>query len=182
MDIEQFKKLSTSKIEAGRKTRAARKELKEYKEAKQDAYEGVSESFKPIIQAQESAKQSIDKKQDELSEQLQKNQKAITSGLEDVILYNQLPEIPVQDTKLQIDYKPAMMDELQPKYKSDLDKGFNPADIQTLMKYELFAPSDVLKGVQNETLKVPIMAIFFFRSSNLTFHQMNLCEKIFRFA
>ena len=93
MDIEQFKKLSTSKIEAGRKTRAVRKELKEYKEAKQDAYEGVSESFKPIIQAQESVKQIIDKKQDELIEQLQKNQKAITSGLEDVIPYNQLPEI-----------------------------------------------------------------------------------------
>ena len=41
MDIERFKKLSTSTIEAGRKTRAIRKELKEYKEAKQDAFEGV---------------------------------------------------------------------------------------------------------------------------------------------
>ena len=45
-----------------------------------------------------------------------------------------------------------MMDELQPKYKSDLDKGFDPAEIQTLMKYKLFAPSDVLKGVQNKKL------------------------------
>ena len=45
-----------------------------------------------------------------------------------------------------------MMDESPPKYKSDLDRGFNPADIQTLRKYELFAPSDVLKGVQNEKL------------------------------
>ena len=152
MDIKQFKKLSDSKIEAGRKTRAVRKELKEYKEAKQDEYEGISEIYKPIIDVEKNVKQSIDKKQDELIEQLQKNQKAITSGLEDIVLYNQLPEIPVQDTKLPIDYKPAMMDELQPKYKSDLDKGFNPADIQTLMKYELFAPSDVLKGVQNEKL------------------------------
>ena len=41
MDIKQFKKLSNSKIEAGRKTRAVRNEFKQYKEAKQDAYEGV---------------------------------------------------------------------------------------------------------------------------------------------
>ena len=31
MDFKQFKMLSDSKIEAGRKTRAVRKELKEYK-------------------------------------------------------------------------------------------------------------------------------------------------------
>ena len=62
MDIEQFKKLSTSKIEAGRKTRVVIKELKEYKEAKQDAYEGVSEIYKPIINVEKSVKQSIEKK------------------------------------------------------------------------------------------------------------------------
>ena len=152
MDIKQFKKLSNSKIEAGRKTRAVRNELKQYKEANQDAYEGVSESLQPLLDVEKSVKESIDKKQDELIEQLQKNQKAITSGLDDLILYQQLPETSAQDTKLPIDYKPAMMDELQPKYKSDLDKGFDPADIQTLMKYKLFTPSDVLKGVQNEKL------------------------------
>ena len=152
MDIERFKKLSDSKIEAGRTTRDVRNELKQYKEAKQDAYEVETEIYKPIIDVQKSVKESNDEKQDELIKQLQKNQKAITSGLEDIILYNQLPGIPVQETKLPIDYKPAMMDELQPKYNSDLDKGFNTADIQTLMKYELFAPSDVLKGVQNKNI------------------------------
>ena len=49
MDIKQFKKLSDSKIEAGRKTRAVRNEFKQYKEAKQDAYEGVSESLQPLL-------------------------------------------------------------------------------------------------------------------------------------
>ena len=38
------------------------------------------------------------------------------------------------------------------EYKSNLDKGFNTADIQTLIKYKLYPPSDVLKRVQNETL------------------------------
>ena len=152
MDIKQFKKLSNSKIEAGRKTRAVRNELKQYKEAKQDAYEGVSESLQPLLDVEKSVKESIDKKQDELIEQLQKNQKAITSGLEDIVIFQQLPEIPAQDTKLPIDYKPAMIDESPPIYKSDLDKGFNIDEIKTLTKYELYAPSDVLQGVQNKNI------------------------------
>ena len=152
MDIERFKKLSNSRIKAGRKTRAIRNELKQYDEEKQDAYEGVSESFQPLIDVQKSVKDSIDDKQDELIEQLQKNQKAITSGLEDLIIYNQLPETSAQDTKLAIDYKPTMMDESPPKYRSDLDKGFNTDDIKTLMSYNLFAPCDILKGIRSKTL------------------------------
>ena len=151
MDIKDFKRLSDSKIIAGNKLESIRKELKKYKEAKQDAYEGITESLKPIIDVEKSVKESIDKKQDELIEQLQKNEKAITSGLEHIVIYNQLSE--KQDTtKLPIDYKPAMMDELQHKYKSDLDKGFNSDDIKTLMEYNLFAPSDILKGVRSKTL------------------------------
>ena len=120
--------------------------MKKYKEAKQDAYEGITESFKPIIDVQKSVKESIDEKQDKLITQLQKNQKAITSGLEDIFIYNQLP----------IDDEPAMMDdepddEPPPKI-SDIDKGFNPTDIETLNKYKQLKPSDVLKGVQNKTL------------------------------
>ena len=104
--------------------------MKKYKEAKQDAYEGIIESLKPIIDVEE----SIDEKQDKLITQLQENQKAITSGLADIFIYNQLPEVPVEETKLPIDYKPAMMDESPPIYESKLDKGFNTADIQTLTK------------------------------------------------
>ena len=152
MDIKQFKKLSDSKIEAGRKTRVIRNDLKQYKEAKQDAYEGISESLQPLLDVEKSVKESIDKKQDELIEQLQKNQKAITSGLDYLILYQQLPETKTQETKLPIDYKPAMMPESPPKYKSDLDKGFNTDEIITLTKYKLAPPSDVLKGVQNENI------------------------------
>ena len=149
MDIKQFEKLSNSKITAGRKTRDVRNMLKQYKEEKQDAYEGVSELYKPLIDTQESVKKSIDDKQDQLINQLQNNQKAITSGLENVFIYNQLPETIEQDTtKLPIDYKPAMM----PKFKSDMDKGFNYNDIQTLMKYNLIPPSDVLKSVQDKTI------------------------------
>ena len=82
MDISQFQKLSNSKIEAGREIRAVRNDLKEYKEAKQDAYEGLSETYKPIIDVQKSIKESIDEKQDELINQLQRNQQALTQAME----------------------------------------------------------------------------------------------------
>ena len=39
-----------------------------------------------------------------------------------------------------------MMPESPPRYKSDLDKGFNNDEIQTLMYYDLPAPSDLLKS------------------------------------
>ena len=153
MDISQFQKISNSKIEAGREIRAVRNDLKEYKEAKQDAYEGLSETYKPIIDVQKSVQKSIDEKQDKVIEQLQKNQRAITSGLEDIILYQQLPETSTsrQDQasqKLPIDYKPEMMPESPPRYKSDLDKGFNHDEIETLMYYNIPAPSDLFKVVK----------------------------------
>ena len=78
MDISQFQKLSNSKIEAERKIRAVRNDLKEYKEAKQDAQEGLSEIYKPIIDVQK----SIDEKQDELIDQLQRNQQALTQVID----------------------------------------------------------------------------------------------------
>ena len=52
MDIERFKKLSNQKIEAGRKTRTVRDGLKEYEITKQDQYEGISQLYKPIIDAE----------------------------------------------------------------------------------------------------------------------------------
>ena len=83
-------------------------------------------------------------------EQLQKNQKAITSGLEDLAMLQQLPE-QAQTSKLPVDYKPAMM-EKSPKLQSNLDGGFTPDEMQTLMTYNLYAPSDVLMAVKDKKL------------------------------
>ena len=54
MDIERFKKISNQKIEAAKKTRAVRNEIKEYEIAKQDYHEGTSKLFKPIIDVEKS--------------------------------------------------------------------------------------------------------------------------------
>ena len=146
-----MKKISEAKIKAGKQVSNVRNTLKELKHGRQDIQEELSEMYKPIVKAQEDVKQKIDEKQDKMLEQLQKNQKALTSGLEDLFILQQLPDEQPQTTKLPIDYKPAMM---EPKIKSDIDTGFDKDEIQKLMKYGLYTPSDVLKASIDGTLDI----------------------------
>ena len=107
MDIERIKKISEAKINAGNVVNKVRNTLKEYEHGRQDVQEELSQVYKPIVKAQEEVKQKIDEKQDKMLEQLQKNQKALTSGLEDLITVQQLPDVqPQQTAPLPIDYEP----------------------------------------------------------------------------
>ena len=147
-----MKKISEAKIKAGKQVSNVRNTLKELEHGRQDIQEELSEVYKPIVKAQEDVKQKIDEKQDKMLEQLQKNQKALTSGLEDLTMLQQLPDVPqLQTTKLPFDYKPAMM-EKTPKLQSNMDDGFTTDEIQTLMKYNLYSPSDVLLAVKDKKL------------------------------
>ena len=140
MDIERFKKLSNAKIEAGNATKRVRDTLKEYKHEQQNVQEQLTETYKPIIKAQEDIKQKIDDKQDKMLEQLQKNQQALTTCLQDLAIVQQLPDMQQQETtSLPVDYQPEM-------FKSDIDKGFNKDEVNKLTKYGLYAPSDVFKA------------------------------------
>ena len=136
MDIKQFKKLSDSKIEAGRKTRAVRNDLKQYKEAKQDAYEGITESLQPLIDVEKSVKESIDEKQDKLIKQLQKNQQALTQGFDKVIDMNQRAII--FDREL-----PAIEEEKTEPTILDIDNAFNNDERTILKNKGLLKPSDL---------------------------------------
>ena len=143
MDLQRLKQLSEAKIKAGTITKQVRDTLKEYKHDKQDLQQGLSETFKPIIKAQEETKQTIDEKQDKLIEQLEKNQKALTSGLEDIAMLTYQPETKPPEAKLPIGYKPLMM---SPDVESNLDAGFDIDEIQKLMQYDLAPPSSVLQA------------------------------------
>ena len=143
MDLQRLKQLSEAKIKAGTITKQVRDTLKEYKHDKQDLQQGLSETFKPIIKAQEETKQTIDEKQDKLIEQLEKNQKALTSGLEDIAMLTYQPETKPPEAKLPIGYKPLMM---SPDVESNLDAGFDVDEIQKLMQYDLAPPSSVLQA------------------------------------
>ena len=146
-----MKKISEAKIKAGKQVSNVRNTLKELKHGRQDIQEELSEMYKPIVKAQEDVKQKIDEKQDKMLEQLQKNQKALTSGLEDLLILQQLLDEQPQTTKLPIDYKPAMT---EPKIESDIDTGFDKDEIQKLMKYGLYTPSDVLKASIDGSLDI----------------------------
>ena len=77
------------------------------------------------------------------------NQKAIRSGLEDLMIFNQLPEKPVQETKLPTDYKPAFLMDSSP-IKSNLDFGFSAEDIEKLTQFNLYKPSELFQEVVNK--------------------------------
>ena len=147
MDLQRLKQLFEAKIKAGTITKQVRDTLKEYKHDKQDLQQGLSETFKPIIKAQEETKQTIDEKQDKLIEQLEKNQKALTSGLEDIAMLTYQPETKPQpqlpESKLSIGFQPAMM---SPDVESNLDAGFDDDEFQKLIQYDLAPPSSVLQA------------------------------------
>ena len=148
MDIERIKKISDAKIKAGNATKRVRFALKEYEHGTQDVQEQLSEVYKPIVKAQEAVKKTIDEKQDNMLEQLKKNQKALSSGLEDILMMQQSPDVqPQEKASLPIDYKPEM-------FKADIDSGFNTDEVEKLTQYGLYAPSDVLKASIDGTLDI----------------------------
>ena len=152
MDIERIKRISEAKINAGKQVNNVRNTLKEFKHGLQDVQEELSEVYKPIVKAQEDVKQKIDEKQDKMLEQLQKNQKALTSGLENLIMFQQLPdEQPQEAYKLPLDYEPEM---LKHGFKSDFDTGFDKEELLKLMKYELSPPSLIFKQLIDGLLDI----------------------------
>ena len=107
MDIERLKNISDAKIKAGKMINQIQDEIKQYKHSKQNMQIGLKETFQPIIKAQEETKKTIDEKQDKLIEQLDKNQKALASNLEDIAMLQYTYEKPEKTTKLPVDYKPS---------------------------------------------------------------------------
>jgi len=147
-----MKSISEAKIKAGKQVDNVRNTLKQIEHRRQDIQEDLSEAFKPIVTAQEEVKQTIDEKQDKMLEQLQKNQKALTSGLEDLLMIQQLPDAkPQEASKLPLDYEPTMM---KPKITSDVDKGFNLDEMKKLIEYNLYLPSQVLQDSIDGTLDI----------------------------
>ena len=150
MDISKIKKLVEENFKADELMKAVTEVKNEIKNKEQMHDVVMSDHFKTLREPLIEQQKKTDEKQDKVIEQLQKNQRAITSGFEDLAMLQQLPE-QTQTSKLPVDYKPAMM-EKSPKLQSNLDGGFTPDEMQTLMEYNLYAPSDVLAGVKDKKL------------------------------
>ena len=97
MDIEEYKKLARSKIEADALTRQVRDVIKITKWQKQDVREGFKETFKPLIKSQDSIKKSIDEQQNATIAQLKKNQLALTQSFEQFNRLADMRELPYPD-------------------------------------------------------------------------------------
>ena len=82
MNIEETKKIIQNKIQADEAARQVRSQVKSYIHEKQNAREGFTETFKPLIETSEKVKESIDTQQNKLIKQLQENQLALTAGFE----------------------------------------------------------------------------------------------------
>ena len=82
MNIEEAKKIIQNKIQADEAAREVRSQIKTYIHEKQNAREGFTETFKPLIETSEKVKESIDTQQNKLIKQLQENQLALTQGFE----------------------------------------------------------------------------------------------------
>ena len=82
MNIEEAKRIIQDKIQADEAAREVRKHIKSYVRQKQDAREGFTETFKPLIETSEKVKETVDTQQNKLIKQLQENQLALTAGLE----------------------------------------------------------------------------------------------------
>ena len=82
MDIEEYKKFAKDKIESENFKKKVKNIIKEVQWQKQDMREGFTETFKPLIDSQDSVKKSIDEQQNKTLKQLQANQLALTQGLD----------------------------------------------------------------------------------------------------
>ena len=94
MDIEKLRKLSKKASEAGELVKAVTAFKNELKDKEQMYDVTMSEHFKTLREPLIEQQKKTDEKQDKVIEQLQKNQLALTSGIQDIMTLNkELPQL-----------------------------------------------------------------------------------------
>ena len=150
MDIERMKRLLSSGIEAGKKVKAVREEIKTYSERKQDMYDDTAEILKPSIDVQKEVKKTIDEKQDKIIEQLQGNQKALEEGLEAyqraLIFKDELPGEIGDETK-------AIEHKITKGIALDIEKNLTEDDKHIIDSYKLSKPKELLQKTKEELIE-----------------------------
>ena len=142
MDIEKIRKLSKKASEAGELVKAVTAFKNELKDREQMYDVTMSEHFKTLREPLIEQQKKTDEKQDKVIEQLQKNQLALTSGLEDIMALNrELPQLEPEDLGEPREL-PASDEQV---LMANMDKKFNEEEKATLNKNKLMAPSELLK-------------------------------------
>ena len=89
MDIEQLRRNARMRSSTAAMKHQITKEIKNYRDSREDTQFENRELLKPIIDTQKEVKETIDKKQNKLIEKLQENQLALTRGFQNVVDANQ---------------------------------------------------------------------------------------------
>ena len=138
MDIEKLRKLSKKASEAGELVKAVTAFKNELKDKEQLYDVTMSEHFKTLREPLIEQQKKTDEKQDRVIEQLQKNQLALTSGIQDIMTLNrELPQLEPEDASKEL---PA-----PEKVMANIDKKFNEEETEIIKKNQLMAPSELLK-------------------------------------
>ena len=86
MDVEEYKKIAQNKLEAEALTKKVRDKIKTTIWGKQNMRKGFKETFQPLIESQDSVKESIDKQQEATIEQLKKINLLLQVGYKEINL------------------------------------------------------------------------------------------------
>ena len=140
MDIEKIRKLSKKASEAGKLVKAVTA-YKNYLKDKENMHDiTMSEHFKTLREPLIEQQKKTDEKQDKVIEQLQKNQVALTSGIQDIMTLNkELPQLEPEDAPREL---PAPEEKVQ---MANISKKFNEEEMEIFKKNNLMDPSELLK-------------------------------------
>ena len=147
MDIEKIRKLSKKASEAGELVKAVTAFKNELKDKEQMHDITMSEHFKTLREPLIEQQKKTDEKQDKVIEQLQKNQLALTSGIQDIMTLNrELPQLKPEDFG-----GPKELPAPEEKVLiADINKKFNEEDFEFFEKHNLIPPTDLLKLTSKE--------------------------------
>ena len=142
MDLEKLRKLADQAYEAGKLMKEVTA-YKNYLKDKENMHDiTMSDQSKTLREPLIEQQKKTDAKQDKIIDQLQKNQFALTSGIQDIMTLNrELPqlepedfggpkELPAPDEKVLI---------------ADINKKFNEEDLAYFEKNSIIPPNDLLK-------------------------------------
>ena len=139
MDIDKIKKLSQKASEAGKLVKAVTAFKNELKDKEHMFDATMSEHFKTLREPLIEQQKKTDAKQDKIIDQLQKNQLALTSGIQDIMTLNrELPQLEPEDAPREL---PAPDEKV---LMANMNKKFDKEETAILEKNKLMAPSELL--------------------------------------
>ena len=146
MDIEKIRKLAKNASEASKLTKAVTEVKNEFKDKEKMRDVVMSDHFKTLREPLIEQQKKTDEKQDKVIEQLQKNQLALTSGIQDIMTLNrELPQIAPEEL--------AITPKEEKVYIANIGKRFNEEDMKIIEDLGLVTPAELLKSDTSHLIK-----------------------------